>query len=519
MSITEIRALSGDGFDTFLQLINAEGKPSELDVVWQEIEQRVDIFSKGEEILDLNAIFVEMMTLKLLVAPTLENTRHPLKGEDWQKMPAQIKNDWTQLKRIQKYLTQIQSEDAELEKLLLPLFDRLKTVYREMGVYWNSYQQDWKEFQKLDSDEEEAEKKIKEPPVFNHAGWAAAQLSFKTLIAELGLQKKKKGSFLDQNNISNYPVFQLLVKEVQDLARGMEGFELLEKIQLAQKRNEQLAQKLQPFYGAGPIIVKQITPPPPNINSSPAAPKKNNLKYKKEPPKKNKKLLWLLVGLIVLCLGVLSQLSQPPPVSNGIQAESTSDFKRPGVFSKQFAPPRVNTAAGSVKNTEGQLLQMLKMSKIDMAVYSVDDNLKQMLDAETVPKELLKKMVKDLQQPLILVADEGTAYLVSAEDSVRYDSLEELKNLLDTIAEHYQQMLETVKVLQNELLQYEVSFMIENKGQPGYSLLLRDTKNQVVGQIDFGTKGLNLQWKGMDNVLSFETAEELADAVKKIEKF
>ncbi len=519
MNISQIQALNGEGFDIFLELLIAEAKTSGLQDAWQILQQKVDLFSENTEVLDLNEIFVEVMTLKLLIAPILEDTHHPLKGEEWQQIPAQLQNTLTQLKRVQKYLAQTQSEETDFVKLLTPLFDQLKVVYREMGTYWQWYQQQWKEFQKPDSDEANDQKDIKEPPFFNRTGWAVAQLSFKALVTELQFRKKKKVSFLDQSHMPDYPIFQLLIKEVQELAENMESFELLEKIQLAQKRNEQLAQQLQPFYGVEPILVKNIAKPSQTIAPSSGISRESNLKYRKKPTKKtNKKLLLLLAFLIVLILGVLSQLSQPPSTPNGIESESTSDAKLSGVFSKQFVPSRIDPESGA-KNTEGQLLQMLQTNKMDMAVYAIDDNLKKMIEAEKIPKKALKKMMTELKQPVVLFADESAAYLASAEDLIRYDSLKELQKLLDAIAEYYQEMLETVETLENELLQYEVSVVVLDQEQPGYSLLLRNANNQVVGQIGFSSEGLQLQWQNMENVLTFATVRELVDAVKTLEKF
>ena len=512
MEPLQLQPLNGEGFDSFLNLIHSESKGPEFHAAWQSIEKNVQQFSGNSTTLDFNEIFIEVMVLEMLAYPILlEDAYENLKSGEFKKNSDQVQAALDQMKSLKNELRQLKKEDPELAEQFMPLFGTLKSIYHQMRAHWISYKKEWQDFQFSNQQEkEQTEEKIVALPRFSRVGWKVIQISFGALLAEIQYRTKWKEVVTTENDVLRYPLFQILIEEIQEIHEKAQGFELLERAQLAQTRNKQLAQKLQFLYGSDPILPEKVR------NAKKQDSEENHSKSAVSSSKGSKKVLLIFpaIGLIIGGLALLSLISKPP-------SKQTKSFQSQSSKSAGTAPqkssPLIDTATKR-KEMKNTFRQLADSKRSGVPVYAPNESMKKLTDAQEVTTEMLQKTMKETKALAVLVADESVAYLISGENLLRFETLEELETFLDKVVKQYQRMVEVAEVLQEKLSQYQVSVLTSKEGgNAGYNLVLRNKDNQVIGQINFKTDALELQWKNMNDSQLVKTTQELINAIRNLE--
>ncbi len=512
MESLQLQPLNGEGFDSFLNLIHAENKGPEFHTGWQSIEKNVRQFPGNATTLDFNEIFIEVMLLEILAYPILlEDAYQTLRSGEFKKNSDQVQAASDQMKSLKNELQQLKKKDPELAEQCLPLFGRLKSIYYEMRGHWVSYKKEWQDFQFSHQQEtEQTEEKIIEPPRFNRVGWKVIQISFEALLAEIQYRTQWKGVVATEDDVSRYSLFEILIEEIQEIHEKSEGFELLERAQLAQTRNKQLAQKLQFLYGLAPILPEKIR------NAKKEDSEENHSKSAVSSSKGSKKFLLIfpVIGLIIGGLALLSLISKSP--SKQTQSLQSQSSKSAGIAQKKSA--LLTDEAIQSKEIKSTFREIAESKRSGVPVYAPNESMKKLTDAQEVTTEMLQKTIKETKELAVLVADESEAYLISGENLLRFETLEELENFLDKVVKQYQRMVAVAEVLQEKLSQYQVSVLTSKEGEnAGYNLVLRNKDDQVVGQINFKTDALELQWENMNETQLVKTTEELINAIRNLE--
>lgn len=522
MEIYEIQPFTGEGVEIIWELVRSESRGPEFQAAWQKIEKDVNHFSESAPILDFNEVTLDIMTLEILAYPILlEEAQRPLKSGESKNILAQIQLALEQLKTLKENLKQLKKQEPDLAEPLLPFFEKLKSNYQEMRHQWEKYKKDWEAFQIEEESEEESEiesvkEKIEEVPNFDHVGWQTLQLCFKTLFAELEYRIKWKKEIETKEQISQYPLFPILIEEIQTIHAKTQGFELLARAQLTQKRSQQLAQKLQFLYGPDPILPQKEKAVRDTSEPTEEAKTKGALLSKK----KKKVWLWVsLLGLGFLGLVLLTLLSQPPDKkqSKPFQSQISSSKSVPRKQPFSFLSGQMEQSDQSKKSLESAQ-QIVRSKGLKIPVYAPNESMKKLFAAEEVTTETLRSITKEAKELTALFVDEEDAYLVSGESLLHFDSLEKLKNFFAQVVEQYEQVVKVADVLQKELSQYQISVSLpEANGQGGYGLVLRDKNDRVVGQIEISADVLKLQWEAITNNLVIRNAQELVKVIQAIE--
>lgn len=512
MYAPKITPLSGKSFENFLDLVLHDVKSPEYHKAWKKVQQDIKLFIKHPDPLDLNQLFVDLMTLKILAFPILEASQHPLKPNEWEPIAEALKSIEERCERVNKRMLQMKKKDPKQALELQPLVDQLFPIRNTMQTYWKTYQEEWQKFQFEDPSEEETKSSSETPaPGFNRAAWHVLQTGFKALVSELSFRAKHNKTVSTIEDVVEYPLLPLLVREIRTLADAAQGFELLEKVKIVQSRNKQLALRLQFLYGETPVLPEKekaiLVPPKPN--SSTASKSTSTFSWSDH----RKKLLWLLpLALVLVLVFWLAQNNSSPtrqPPMSGLKGSS-------------LAGP-LGSKSNNQQNTSNlkKDLESLQSSQnTSIPIRELSSQIKEQLESVTgeVSDALLKEITEDLKEMMVILADETTAFLVSGESLERFDTFAELRDFLDAIQEQVQKVLELANAVQAQLTQYDVSVsMARNENEPTFALVLRDKNNHIVGKIGLHAQGLALQWKDMKNSLVVQNPSELAQAIKDLE--
>lgn len=515
----QITALSGVNFQNFLKLLLCDTKSPESHSAWKKLRQDIKLFSQQPNPLDLNSVFVDLMTLKMLIYPILEDSNQSLKPSEWESVATVVKSMESRLKKIDSRILQMKKEEPEQALQLSPLVEQIRTLSNTAQNYWNTYQESWRQFQFQDTEAEEDPVETPstegDPPRFNREGWQVVQISFKVLMTELAFRAKNKTTEITPEEIADYPIFPILINQIQEIEERAQGFELLEKVKLVQARYKQLAQTLQFFYGDSPILPEKEKKQSSTEAETPPQKSQKALPVVLFDSDKRKKWLWalpLLGGLLVLII-FLSQSEQKP-----------SSIK-PGFGGGGKGPANFNLKEGqkgfSSSSVKKELEQWQNSQSVKIPVQDLTQDLKEQLSSLTddMTQSLLQQITNDLQELMVLLADETSAFLVSAESLHQFDSFAELEAFLNKIEEQYQKILELTEVLKENLTKYSMSLEVKRlDGKPAVFLVLKDKQNRVMGTIGVGGQGLELRWGASNSLLVVRDSQELINAIEKLEQ-
>ncbi len=537
-----ILPLTGGRFESFLNLNDPASKSDVIHAAWKKIQQDVNLFSERPQI-DFNEVFRDVMALEALVYPILEESQKPLGSAEWKRVNSQRKEALGQWKRLDEGLKQVRKNDLPLYRQLRPLLDQLKEVCEETQVCWKNYESAWLQFQAQEAEQKEREdaqrgvqqtphedaptspseeqpdaqfeeeKKKLTSPSFNRVRWHVLRLSVKALILEIRYRGKRKQPLDSQDDVPDYPIFKILVEEVQNIYRRTEGFELLEKVKLVQRRNSQIAKILQPYYTEGPVLSESLrsSQKPSRENTAPVP----NPQTTSQPAKQFNRKKWALLLLLLLFLpiGGIVIYQQVAPTST---QERSSFVQKKSSFSFTSVKDSLLSFGGdSDQTTEiSEIQQSLQANNVDLSVYPLSDKFQSLAEATSVPSEI-KQALAEAKETVMLVASESAAYLVSQESLLRFDSLEELDEFLESIREQYQQFLATIEILQDRLTQYEISLeATSEEGIGNLTLIMRDANGDIAGRINLGVDGWELRWQNLDSTQVVNTPEELAEVIE-----
>ena len=486
----QILPFHGEGLAPILDLARAENSAQATQGAWQKIAQQVADFSENSPCLDFNAIAQDLLTLQVLLYPiVMKHAPQALDSDEANRIQDQIQATLETLKALRENLKQTQRQDADFAKQLLPFFEKLKTIHQEMRAQWDEYHQNWQTFQA--STEDALPEQEPPMPAFNQIRWHVLRLCFRLLMAEVEYRQKSKEGLHEVDQIAEYPLLPLLVQEIRTLHARTQGFELLEKAQLTQKRTQQLAQQLQFFHAAEPILPQNKSLP--SKRTEQATSKKGALPALK---KNRKILLW---GLPALGLG-FALLFFPFLVQNP-KDTFQSENSGPTLIRQQNVSFGV-APSQPMKKPMRDLQQMVQTKGLKIPIYAPNENLKKSLEAATISRETLRKITEEAQSLTVIFVAGESAYLVSGEGVLPFDSLEKLKNFFDKVAQQYEQLVQIAAALQQAFAQYEITVLLpEATGEPGYGLALRDEEQRMVGQIRFSQERLTLQWDGASETL------------------
>ncbi|MBF0279241.1 MAG: hypothetical protein HQM13_15695 [SAR324 cluster bacterium] len=529
MDSPQLQPLNGEEFSSFLDLIPSESKSPEFHAAWQSIQKNVQQYPGNSSILDFNEIFVEVMMLEILAYPILQEDAHgPLKSGESKRIFEQFQTALEQMKNLKSELQQQKINNLELEDQTALLFEKLKSVYFEMRKQWNKYKKEWQKFkvlkkqkQESSKEENEEEKAAKvnkgkesteedglEAPHFNRVGWKVIQVSFNALLLEIRFRVKWKKFVCTEADVFRYPLFQVLVEEIREIDEKTQGFELLERAQLAQTRNKQLARRLQ-FLNDPDLIL-----PDRSRTANGEEGEENYGKTKHAPVKKSKKAL-LIIPLIGLIIGVLSLLSLfLKPDSKQPKSFQSQSFNEAGMASQKGSSFET-VVVPERQQSKSTFPQLAESKKGGLPVYAPNESMKKLSDAQEVTREMLQKTMAEVNELAVLVVNENSAQLISGENLLLFETLAEFEKFLDEVADQYQRMIEIAEVLGENLSQYDISVLTAKEGEAtGYTLVLRNKNDQVVGKINFSTTDLKLQWENIEDTLVVKSVQELINAIR-----
>lgn len=415
-SSLRIDPITGDHFDDLLPLVDPEKKTGVLASAWEQLRQHVHAHTSRPEHLDLNAIFLEIVRLEVLMYPIVRDWKQPLSNQEWEHLESQSKLLEQQQERLKKLSLQFRRSRPNEYPEAAALFNRAQATTQELRNTWSSFRREWRDYKReweaINAQRRQVrQKQHKEgpstapeielpeypalPAVFRRDHWLVQRLIVRILEVELRLRTLPKS----EEDDGRHPGVKFLVGELRRVFQRTQGFELLDKIKLIQQRNAQLIQELEPAFGEAIVTPDLHDKEHPTSEPKPAAPPP---KAEKPEQKKHSKL-WLLAGLAVLViigggLFFLPTNPQPPPIKR-----------------LKFNPKGTTLTADSPEQSKlqsGGLDTLLASFDLDFGIKDADPRMLRLNDAKGSERQsLINELLEEFgQEARFLFANaKGTA--------------------------------------------------------------------------------------------------------------
>lgn len=416
-SPVRIDPVTGDHFDDLLPLVDPEKKATALESAWGQLRQQIHAHVSRPEHLDLNAIFLDVVRLEVLMYPIVRDWKQPLSNQEWEHLESQSKALEQQQDRLKKLSLQSRRTRPEEYPKITTLFNRTQAATQELRSTWHGFKHEWRDYKReweainaqrrqvrqkrhKDGQSDETEIKLPEypalPAVFRRDHWLVQRLVSRMLEVELRQRTLPKSEEDDEK----HPGVKFLVGELRRVFQRTQGFELLDKIKLIQQRNTQFIQELEPAFGESIVTPDLHDEEHPTMERKPATPAPKVEK----PEQKDRSKLWLVAGLGALAvvgagLFFLPTDSQPP-----------QPIKR-----LKFNPKGTTLTADSPepsKSQSGGLDALLASFDLDFGVEDADPRMLRLNDAQASERQsLINELLEEFgQEARFLFANaKGTA--------------------------------------------------------------------------------------------------------------
>ncbi|MBF0238983.1 MAG: hypothetical protein HQM12_14875 [SAR324 cluster bacterium] len=518
---TTIIPVDSNGLQDILTLAGQGTPPAETHEAWQKVEQQIHLFSLKKDILDLNAIFRDILLLQILVHPIVEDRNKPLIKEErteFETCCQQMKGDIANLKQLVSLLKknvplQTESLDACLNAQMW-LMNTQKTLWERFQTDWASYEQQYQLYRQaktrgssLDPNEtgnSDIELLEPHPPVFNRNQWYAAGYARVILNAHL---ERQTGAPVDQAQA----IMPLLVEGVRHLYFATEGFELLNKVKIIQRRNMQLVQQLQQFYTLEPIIQKKpVHSPKPQKIATPGKPKPS------KPVDVKKWILGILSMLFLLILLLLfTFLLRPDTEEKILRGKGTDLALKPENDTLSF-PTKVMVSDKQKQEAE-ELGKIILSHQSNIKVIPWNSELQELAQQSAeVSEDMVRKLQAQFGSIPFAFAQEAEAVVFWKNKFLKL-SKQQLKAMLENVTEDFDRLMTLTREIGSYITGYKVALVADFvNGVPGYSLVFQDPQNNETGRISLNQGEMDLEWKNAH--YRIQDARQLVDIIQQSEQ-
>lgn len=532
-----ISPITGDRFEEFLLLTFSQKKDTDLQPAWYKIQQQIKAFSANQSAIDLNQIFIDIMWLEALSYPIVEDLKRDITSEEWKNFEKQCHEIQERTKKVRMGFLHVQKQNPHSFEQLTPILNLLVKYNKELQSLWKDFKEEWRVYQNspqpesgsdddttsesppnenanaTDLSENDEETNALVPPVFNRIQWHVYNVTIKVLAATLNHQWKTINAPESIKEEKVHPVVKLMVDEVRQIDQQTAEFEIIERVKIIRQRNAQLIHQLTPFYGNEPIIIKEVKEPSPSLKNEPS-PVSQPIQARRKSfftfAALKRVLLALIIILLLVIAGLVLNLWKPSSDHSEI-SERTLSFTPKG--------PTVSPAAKKKQNLipESQLKKIMAGFKLNIPVYPASEELKQAANSpELKSQNALRKILENMGQETLIFQDAKKLYLVWKNKIQQFASLEEFQKYMQQLAEQYQQLLETVQVIQEELSQYDISISAGTvDGNPTYKMILKDKSGHTVTEIYLDSSIFRMQWEDSEQE---QKALTPYDVVRKVQE-
>ena len=520
MESSTIVPISGDHFENFLLLTNQEQKSKKIKQAWQILRQQIHAHTADSKKIDLNSIFVDTVRMELLIFPVVEHWKRPLTNAEWEHIDRDSIHLEKQMEQMKKMSALLRKKDPRLFPEIAPLFNKmfdynreLRNNWAEFKKLWTNYKKEWELFQlrkkqalknkqkSIKSNQVSAETNNSvenieppdSPPMFSREHWHALRVSTKALEVEILRQCEHfRGGEKNRQENSNgeaHAGVRFLVEELRKIYLKTHGFELIERVKLVQKRNDQLMQELQPYFPE-PIISEEI-----KLQTMPVS---NNLensafrKYKQKTARTNRLQKLLLAAILFSGLGgLIIYFSQ----NQGLNKNKNL------IKHLKFVPKEETISANSPPSndlSDISMDDMLNGFESDIPLLESNERLKKMI---TAPPEILENIANNILQEIgkntVFVFSEAKSLFLFWKGSLeKFVSVDDLNKKLKQLENRYidvkslwekmgDKAPENVKVIP-DILDGEATYALEMLDEKGTPMKVYMTEDGVMMRLSNG---------------------------------
>jgi hypothetical protein len=519
MNISTIAPFSGDHFEDFMILTNQEHKTAKKKQAWQVLRQQIQSHVPDIKKIDLNRIFVDAVRMELLIFPVVEHWKRPLTNAEWDHIDRESRHLENQMEKMKKLSALLRKKDPRAFPEIAPLFNRifdhnreLRNSWAEFKKLWTNYKKEWELFQirkKQALKNRQKSKKSKQnttelnnsateieppesPPMFSRERWHALRVSSKALEVEILRQceRFRGGKSHEQENSQDdtHPGVKFLVDQLRKIYLKTHGFELIERVKLVQKRNDQLMRELQPYFPE-PIISEEM-----KTQTKPATKHRNSsaAKIRKQKSASARRLRKIIVFAMLSVLGALIFfLSQ----NQGLHQEKDI------IKHLKFVPKeKTITAKSPAPNdlSDISMEDMLQGFQSDIPLMESNEYLKKMI---TAPPEILDNIANSILQEIgknaVFVFSEAKSLFLFWKGSLeKFVSVDDLNKKLQQLENKYSEVKslwkemgenapENVRVIP-DMLDGEATYALEMLDEKGLPMQVYMTEDGVVMRLSNG---------------------------------
>ena len=163
MPAPRILPVTGDHFEDFLKLTEADTREEELPMAWSILKQQTGSHSGPGPEVDLNRIYVDLARMQMLVYPIVEDWKRPLSNREWQEIEEQCGELEEQMSQMRKLSVDVRKQNPGSFSSVAPLFKLLFEQNQELRKNWNQFKQTWtvykEQWKRFQEEQEEAQEK------------------------------------------------------------------------------------------------------------------------------------------------------------------------------------------------------------------------------------------------------------------------------------------------------------------------------------------------------------------------
>ena len=530
MDSSTIIPISGDHFENFMLMTNHEHKSKKIKQSWQILSQQIQTHTADNKKIDLNSIFVDTVRMELLIFPVVEHWKRPLTNTEWDHIDRDAIHLEKQMEQMKKLSALLRKKDPRLFPEIAPLFNKmfdhnreLRNSWADFKKLWTNYKKEWELFQlrkkqalknrqqsiksKQDSTDTNNSVEIIEtpesPPMFSREHWHALRVSTKALEVEILRQCEHfRGGKINRQENSNgetHAGVKFLVEELRKIYLKTHGFELIERVKLVQKRNDQLMQELQPYFPE-PIISEEIKLQTKPVSKNLETSAFRKFKQKTAPANRLQKILLAAIFFPGLVVSIIF-------LSHYQGLNKNKDL----IKHLKFVPKEETISANSPPSnnlSDINMDDMLNGFESDIPLLESNERLKKMI---TAPPEILEKIANNILQEIgknsvFVFSEAKSLFLFWKGNLEKFVSLDDLNKKLRQLEKRYSEVKslwkemgdkapENVKVIP-DILDGEATYaleMLDEKGNPMKVYMTEDGVMMRLSNGDFLDKPLTAE--------------------------
>ena len=424
------------------------------------------------------------------------------------------------MEQMKKLSSLLRKKDPRLFPEIAPLFKKmfdhnreLRNNWAEFKKLWTNYKKEWELFQfskkqavknrqkatKSKQDTTVTNKSVEKieppesPPMFSRENWHALRVSTRALEVEILRQSEyfrgEKKHTQENSNNKNHTGIKFLVEELRKIYLKTHGFELIERVKLVQKRNDQLIQELQPYFPEQ-IISEEI-----KLQTKSISKKGENYTFRKHKkgkatPKRFQKIL-LAAILFSSLAGFIIFFSQYQGINQ----------KKDLIKHLKFVPKEETISATSPPSndlSDINMDDMLNSFESDIPLLESNERLKKMI---TASPEILENIANDILHEIgnnsVFIFSEAKSFFLFWKGSIeKFVSVDDLNKKLKKLENKYSEVKslwenmgdkapENVKVIP-DFLDGEATYALEMLDEKGNPMKVYMTEDGVMMRLSNG---------------------------------